>query len=164
MATERARADELAARSIEAIEADRRVPLAYGVSRDAYLAARGETDALAWQLAEMPAHQLRLVADYLTGLLTREPLRSRPTYEPPRVVTGLLVLALEHIVARLGDDDDASLARPPAYAAAVARVNAAAPDILADIDRDLSPSTPSPEEPTPDAPAWFTDTDADQPA
>lgn len=156
-------AESLATRSLDAIEKDRRVPMAYGVSRDAYLSVRGETDALAWQLAEMPAHQLHYTAEYLAGLLAREPLRSKPTLEPPRLVLGLLLLALEHVVGRIGNDDEASLAtlRPPAYVAAGRALAAIEAEVLEQVDRDAPPSqsdidaffAPSPEEPMPRATA-----------
>ena len=99
-------AEQFAAATLEAILEDRAVVRATesGTPYETYRAVAEELRAVTYQVAEMAAHeehQLVATADYLHGLLEREPLRSNPTWEPQRVVLGLFLMGLTSALARL---------------------------------------------------------------
>lgn len=95
---------DFAERAVDAIVEDRQVPLRSDIDERGalYLAVAGELRPLAFQVAEMAEHephQLVAAAEYLHGLLDREPLRSNPTWEAQRVVLGLFLLGLTNALA-----------------------------------------------------------------
>ena len=64
----------------------------------------GELRPLVFQVAEMAEHephQLLAAAEYLHGLLDREPLRSGPTWEAQRVVLGLFLIGLTNALSTI---------------------------------------------------------------
>jgi hypothetical protein len=115
------------AEAVAAIVEDRRTPVPSGERWEAYRRADDALAPLAWQLAEMTEHQILPVAEYLAGVLDREPLRSRPTFEPHRIVLGLFLLALRDVVTGLEADEEVARRlgvelRPAWYAAAIESV------------------------------------------
>ena len=107
MIAEREHIEQAAASMVEAIVEDRaHTPLR--TDRDAdeavFAAVAGELRPLTFQVAEMAErepHQLVAAAEYLHGLLEREPLRSGPTWEAQRVVLGLFLMGLTSALARV---------------------------------------------------------------
>lgn len=114
-------AEHFAGAAVAAIVEDRQVPLRADVDERGalHLAVAGELRPLVFQVAEMAEHephQLVAAAEYLHGLLEREPLRSNPTWEAQRVVLGLFLLGLTNALAateRIGAEERAALR--PAY-------------------------------------------------
>lgn len=104
-------AADLANRTMTVLIEDRhvRIPVVDGIASEGdYHRARSATASMCWTLAEMPAEQLEPVAEYLSGLLAREPLRSGPLWEPHRVILGLFLLALRQMASEL----DEAMSRP----------------------------------------------------
>ena len=76
-----------------------------------HAAVAEELRPLVFQVAEMAEHEpdnLRLVAEYLHGLLEREPLRTSPYWAPQATVLGLFLMgltaALERIAAMTAEE------------------------------------------------------------
>lgn len=113
--------------TVAAIVEDRRVEPPTGGRWEAFRRADDALAPLAWQIAEMPEHQLTPVAEYLAGILDREPLRSKATWEPHRIVLGLFLLALRDVVASIAADEARAAElrrdlRPAWYEEAIAAV------------------------------------------
>lgn len=142
-------AEQFAAETIEAIVEDRAVVRATdgSVPYETYRAVAEELRAVTVQVAEMAAHeehQLVATADYLHGLLEREPLRSNPTWEPQRVVLGLFLMGLTSALARLeAITAEERAALLPAYyreaGEAVRSIDYDEPDPDTDQEDDLPP-------------------------
>jgi hypothetical protein len=156
-------AETFAAATLAEVVADRRPTLAsdHPPSQRAYEATAGELRALIYQVAEMAERepdQLVVVAEYLHGLLDREPLRSNPVWEPQRVVLGLFLMGLTNALAELEviTTEERAALRPAYQLAAGAEVREF-------FDQTYIPD-PSPEETdtVPTAPALddLTDDDA----
>lgn len=95
-------AADLTVRYLEAVVADHVVPMPSLVTDEAaVLRVRAATQAMDWTIAEMPAHQIDLVARYLRWLLQQDPIKASPIYEPQRIVLGLLMLALRDVHTQL---------------------------------------------------------------
>ncbi len=95
-----------------------------------YEAVAGELRPLVFQVAEMAErepYQLVRAAEYLHGLLEREPLRSSPTWEASRVVLGLFLMGLTSALAavELITAEERAALRPAYETAAIADVTAA---------------------------------------
>lgn len=158
-------AEQFAAATLEAILEDRAVIRATesGTPYETYRAVAEELRAVIYQVAEMAAHeehQLVATADYLHGLLEREPLRSNPTWEPQRVVLGLFLMGLTSALARLeAITAEERAALLPAYyreaGEAVRSIDYDEPDPDADPANDQ-------EEDVPPDPVAASPTDADE--
>jgi hypothetical protein len=94
------------AETLAAIAESRRVRTAsdWPPAARTYSAVADELRPLLFQVAEMAEHEpdnLRLAAEYLHGLLEREPLRSSPFWAPQTTVLGLFLLGLTNALARI---------------------------------------------------------------
>lgn len=159
-------AAEFAGRALTAIAEDRQVGLRGDVDETGavYVAVDGELRALTFQLAEMverEPHNVQPVAEYLHGLLEREPMASNPVWEPHRVLIGLFLLGVANSLARVeAITAEEREALRPAYqrAAAAAVTDAFDPTYIApdDVEHDQHEETvttsdsEAPHEPTAD--------------
>lgn len=138
-------ATTFAASTMAELVEDRRPTLASdrAPSERVLASVAGELRALTYQVAEMAEHephQLVAAAEYLHGLLGREPLRSGAAWEPQRVVLGLFLLGLTNALtgAEVITDEQRAALRPAYQQAAIDAVTSAFdPTYVAD---------PSPEE------------------
>lgn len=106
--------DRLVTEAFDAIRADSRVPWPSFPNEAAYQRATDATAALRWTLAVMPSHQLEPVAQYLAGLLAKEPVQSGAMWEPHRIAIGLFLLALRELARHEDAPPDPTLT-PPWY-------------------------------------------------
>lgn len=95
---------DFAERAVDAIVEDRRLHSAsdWPPAERVFETVSGELRPLVYQIAEMAEHephQLVAAAEYLHGLLEREPLRSSPTWDAQRVVLGLFLMGLSSALA-----------------------------------------------------------------
>lgn len=56
-----------------------------------------------WAIAEMQPFEWQLVADYLSGMLNKNPLRESPDYGPHRLVLGALAAELRQNAIAAGE-------------------------------------------------------------